>query len=64
MADRYGTDELADLYRSWQGAFDRHRVLDDDDTLVEEQHTRDALVDYVEAHDLNYSQWDPRGRKS
>lgn len=26
-----------------------------------EQDAWDALVDYVEEHDLNYTEWDPRG---
>jgi hypothetical protein len=34
---------------------------DDPNTVEAEQETLDALVDYVEAHDLNYTKWDPRG---
>jgi hypothetical protein len=31
------------------------------ETVEEEQRALDELVDYVEAHDLNGSEWDPRG---
>lgn len=38
-----------------------HRAVDPSDAQLQaEQAAYDALVDYVEANDLNYTEWDPR----
>jgi len=60
------TAEMADikrarfLYTEWRIAHDRLGHDDSDPARVAEQTKHDALVNFIEAADLNGSEWDPR----
>ena len=61
VAAKRADDDALRLYRIWTGALAAHRSdTDDGATERAEQVAYDTLVDYVEAHDLNYSEFDPR----
>jgi len=55
--------EVERLRQQWDDALAKHRQVDTDKTNAAEQVAYDALVDYVEANDLNYSHYDPRPSK-
>lgn len=59
------TKEAGRLYSVWVEALDVKECADDPTPYQDaaEQQTYDNLIDYVEANDLNYSNWDPRGPK-
>lgn len=52
--------ELATLTQAWRSADKALRVKETESNRDSEQRAFDALVDYVEAHDLNYTEHDPR----
>lgn len=57
------TDKAARLRSEWERRLAAYRAADDDriDYLDrQEQAAYDRLVEFVEAHDLNGSEWDPR----
>lgn len=49
------------LREAWEGAAAAHQGLDTPGTAAREQVTYDALIDFVEANGLNYTEFDPRG---
>lgn len=49
------------LHRRWREAQGRMMASDSVKNANDEQEAWDALVDYVEAHELNYTSHDPRG---
>jgi hypothetical protein len=59
------TEEAARLTKVWTGAVGRMSEAQTgaaiDRAAEEEQVAYDALIEYVEANGLNYSEWDPRG---
>lgn len=52
--------EAARLRDEWDAALVAHRRDDTDKTSAAEQTAHDALVDYIEANDLNETDLDPR----
>jgi len=55
--------EAARLHAAWHATVEERRRATSDAAQgadQAEQEAYDALIDYVEAHDLNYSKWDPR----
>ena len=61
MSNRTDRAIARDLTRQWRAAQDGQRVrglLKDD---VYEQACYDRLIDWVEDHGLNYTEYDPRG---
>lgn len=53
--------EARRLHADWNVAHARYYHDDSTPNFHAEQRAYDALVDYVEANDLNYTQFDPRG---
>jgi len=51
-------EQLKAEYAAAVAAYEQH---DTNDAIDTEQRTRDALVDYVEAHGYNGTEHDPRG---
>jgi hypothetical protein len=55
------------LTEEWHAALAMKLEADDTDEWPAayrwEQDAYDRLIDYVEAHELNYTRWDPRGPK-
>jgi hypothetical protein len=49
------------LRELWVKASNRLIEDDSDANIRAEQETYDALVDFVEANELNYTKYDPRG---
>ncbi len=63
-------DSEAELHKEWHHLRSDHHLaaerIDAAETVTDamaddEQEAWDALVDWVEANDLNYTQYDPRG---
>jgi hypothetical protein len=52
--------EYVRLRTSWERACDARSLNDSEKNDATEQATWDALIDYVEANDLNYTNLDPR----
>ena len=59
--------EAETLYRAWKEAYRLYLLADHqgdwdhiDEVREAEQVATDAVVDFVEANDLNGSRWDPR----
>jgi hypothetical protein len=46
---------------AWDAAQLAHREEDTHVTYEEEDKAYQRLIDFVEANDLNYTEWDPRG---
>jgi hypothetical protein len=58
---RMELEKLTELRDNWRDAYAFvERQGWSDAAIFAEQDAYDALVDYVEAHDLNHSEWDPR----
>jgi hypothetical protein len=55
------TEELRRLWADWNSAYATYQTADEDYVYEAERVAWDALVDYVEADDLNGTEWDPRG---
>lgn len=55
------TEGAAELLAAWKIAAANHERHDTLRTMHAEQEAHDVLVDFVEAHGLNYSEYDPRG---
>lgn len=53
--------EAERLTREWNEALDRYRRDDTSRSYEDEQTAYDALIDFVEENDLNYTEFDPRG---
>ena len=53
-----------ELRALWRDSVIAMKVKDSQTNIDAEQVAYDKLVDYVEAHDLNYSEFDPRGPRS
>ena len=52
--------QAARLFLAWRDVLVKHLQLDTDRTREAEQRAHDALVDFIEDHDLNDSEFDPR----
>jgi hypothetical protein len=52
--------DVSALYATWRIALDRYRESDDESDSDAEQRAWDTLVDYVDAHGLTDTEWDPR----
>ncbi len=57
------SDELATLTQTWRQAVEALRAKDTVANALAEDAAYDALVEYVEVNDLNYTEHDPRGPK-
>lgn len=55
-------DKAGDLHTKWKLAQERRERYQTDEAEQAEQAAYDELIDYVEAHDLNYTEYDPRGQ--
>lgn len=49
-----------DLWRQWQRSLKRMLANDTEENVILEQRAHDELVDYIEAHEMNGSEYDPR----
>lgn len=61
------TSEYATLYSEWMDAIRACQQSYGEDALTRadeyEQRTYDALIEYVDEHDLTYTSLDPRGEE-
>lgn len=53
--------EYRTIRAAWESARERQQARGSDFDDAEEQRTYDELIDFVEAHGLNYTDRDPRG---
>lgn len=51
------------LRQAWRTALSKSNTTPTDANIRAEQEAYDALVDYVDANDLTYTNMDPRGPK-
>lgn len=54
------TAEASRLFLNWREALALKRRRGTDLDYWDEQRAYDKLIDFVEAHDLNYTEYDPR----
>lgn len=53
---------VENLHRAWRAALTAYNAdpYSSTEFYAMEDATHEALVEYIESHDLNHSQWDPR----
>jgi hypothetical protein len=58
----YTRNRARKLLGQWKDRLEEMREDDSDVNIQLEQEAHDELVDFIEANDLNGSEFDPRGR--